>query len=107
MTKKYERPIPDYSTALPPKVPALDVSEGQVLAILKKRPGRLFTASEILVVLKENIHIWDNAAAVIWAASKLEEHGKAQTGGVEVDGKTVTGWMVPKPPDPVDAVPKQ
>ena len=106
MSKKYERPIPDYSTALPPKSPPLNVTEGQVLGILKKRPGRLFTTSEILVALKEDINIFDNAAAVIWAATKLLERSKIETAGVDVGGHTQTGWMVPKPPEPIDGAPK-
>lgn len=98
MTKKYERPIPDFSTALPPKDGVgLNVEPGQMLAILKKRPGRLFTAPEILMVLKENIHIWDNNAAVIWAGTNLLEHGKVETGDVDENGRRFTAWMVPKP----------
>ena len=94
MAKKYQRPIPDYSTALPPKVPPLNVTEAHVLAILKKRPGRLFTAPEILTVLKENIDIWDNTAAVIWAATKLSDRGKCESADVEEGGHRISGWCV-------------
>ncbi len=97
MAKKYQRPIPDYSSALPPKSPPLDVSEAHVLAILKKRPGRLFTAPEILTVLKENIDIWDNTAAVIWAATKLSDRGKCESADVEEGDHRIPGWRVTEP----------
>lgn len=89
---------PDFSKALPPKnAMGLEVSTAQILTILKRKPGRLYTTSEILVLLKEDINVWDNHAAVIGAANMLIERHKVEAGSIQLDAKWHPAWMVPKP----------
>ena len=103
MPTKYKRPVPDFSAAKGPKNRiGLSITSDQLLAILKKKPGRLYTAGEILMALGEDISIWDNHAAVITAATKLLEHGKLEAGELELNHRQFSGWMAPKPKEPID-----
>lgn len=85
---------------LGPKEPPLDVSAIQLLTVLKRKPGRPYTVVEILTVLKEDPDIFDNRAAVIWIATKLEESKKVETAWVGEGRDAVHGWFVPKPKEP-------
>lgn len=81
---------------------ALDVAPSAVLAVLRRRAGKALTTDDILTSLKEALVPWDNHAAVIWAATRLEDTGKVVAGYTEVAGRRRCTWMVEKPKEKTD-----
>lgn len=90
----------DFSRAMPPRVPPLSPDEDALLKIMQRKRGRLYTVTEMLTVMGENIHIWDNHAACIRVLCQMVEHKRCVAGWIEESGKD--GWMVPKPKGDVD-----
>lgn len=100
MSKKL--PQPDFSHALPPRVPPLDPDESDILKVLQRKRGRLYTVTEILTVMGENINIGDNHAGVIRVITLLCSREKCEEGWVGEGHTAQRGWMIPKPKEVLD-----
>ena len=101
MTEPKALHLPDFSKALPPKNGrGLDIMPRRLLAYLKRRQGDALTTMEILKAMKETVAIWDNHAAVIDAACRLVEQGAVEKRDIQIDGRWLTAWIVPLPPEP-------
>lgn len=91
----------------PRKAPApavssgLEISDADLLAVLKRKPGTPYTVTMILTVLKQDTGLWDNRAAVIERAARLQERGKCERDWVGTGPSAQAAWKVaPPPPDP-------
>ncbi len=72
----------------------LDIKPAQVIEVLKRRPGRFYTAAEIAKVLKINFDVPDNKAAIVWAACRAQEIGKCEAGRVGEGAERRGAWKV-------------
>lgn len=102
MSKPYQHPVPDFSTALPPKNGVgLSIPSALIVDLFKRYLGRPFTATMVLQALKEDFNIWDNHVAAVTALVTLAARGKIWPAAyVVAGGRQFAAWMIPAPDVP-------